>query len=972
MNLPPVQRHQRLAEVFRQVCDSPSESREELLRSACGGDEELRRDVHRLLSHDSSALISPRDDAGERLQQLFAPTEPDSPPDIKGFRITGELGRGGMGVVYLAEQACPRREVALKVIRSSASSPGLIRRLMREADVLARLKHPGIASVLESGTFSSPRGGVQPFFVMDVVRGEPITNYVQTHGSSVHERLRLLAQVCDAVQHAHAKGVIHRDLKPANVLVTESGDPKVLDFGVARLIGAHEGDAKTQTNPGQLVGTVQYMSPEQATGDDAELDTRSDVYSLGLILYEMLAEVPAQNVENKPLFEALKVIREGRPRPLGNVARNLRGDTATVVAKALAKGVSERYQSALELGADLRRIIAQQPISARPPTLTYVLAKIIRRNRTLASFAGAAVILIMVSAVAIIWLWRTSVRGVARLSAEQRYVLGIFGGADRVAAEVPNSMKALLDRAVEGAHASLSDTPLAEADLLVAFGLGYASIGHYEAGAVQLEKAYRIRSEVVGPTSDESLDALEDWGRVQAEFVAAIDTERPRYLVRMEGLVRDRTVGSGEDHPKTLRALGVLAKAESLPRANRLAQAHAIFVDLLPKLQVVFGSDSKIVFSTMCDFVDTLSREGHYGQALTALEEVMKLQREKHGETSPEVIGAQMRRGVLIGEQRRSDASAQVLEEVVRLADGHLSEDHFLRWDAHHHLGRARTLVGQLQLAEPHLRMAFEMSHKQFYPRYNNTLTALVNCLDLQEKWSEAESLLQLFWREHVGSWERYPDYQGAYLATLSRFACEQGRLDEAELLLSRCEALYTVPPPQRQPDGSAWALYHLAQGRIAMKRGQSGVAEALLLRGFAELAYSSTLLPTNDRQFTLFPTTGRQTGHRIIGWLVELYQATGSIDEADRWQAVDRRWACREIEGRILIHSRQFDLAEQFLVPRLNEHRLHFGDTDLRTIDAARTLVELYEAWQKPEKAAPYRQYLTGVAASVEDDLLK
>jgi WD40 repeat protein len=284
-----------------------------------------------------------------------------------------------MGTVYEAEQDNPRRTVALKVLRAGLTSDILLKRFAREAQILGRLHHPGIAPVYDAGVAE----GGQPYFAMELIAGVSLDQYAREHALDTSGRLELVARVCDAVQHAHDRGVIHRDLKPGNILVEPSGQPKVLDFGVARAadLGLTAGGGRTEA--GQLIGTLNYMSPEQASGDPAAIDPRGDVYALGVLLYELLAQRPPYRLEHLPLPAAARVIREHEPARLGVIDGRLRGDVETIVAKALAKDPSRRYASAGELAADLRRHLSHEPIRARPPSALYQLRKFARRHTAL-------------------------------------------------------------------------------------------------------------------------------------------------------------------------------------------------------------------------------------------------------------------------------------------------------------------------------------------------------------------------------------------------------------------------------------------------------------------------------------------------------------------------------------------------------------------------------------------------------------
>jgi eukaryotic-like serine/threonine-protein kinase len=378
---------QRAQEVFDRVVDLPLTEVDDAVRRECGEDAELAALVRELLTSDAQTAgfmqTSVGADLRARLVQASDAAALGLPRRLGRYRILGVLGEGGMGTVYEAEQDLPRRRVALKVMRAGLVNPELFSRFRREAELLGVLQHPGIASVYEAGNarpeYDDGPGHEQPYIAMELVKGKPLT--AAASAMNLRDNLELFARVCDAAECAHAHGIVHRDLKPSNVLVAEDGQPKVLDFGVAR---AAEGPGSTlRTETGRLIGTLAYMSPEQCGGSSGKVDRRADVYALGAILFEVLTGRTPHDLRDRPLAEAARIVRDDEPSRLGSINRSLRGDLETIANKALERDPDRRYPTAAALAADIRRYLSDEPIVARRASTLYQLRKFARRNRTL-------------------------------------------------------------------------------------------------------------------------------------------------------------------------------------------------------------------------------------------------------------------------------------------------------------------------------------------------------------------------------------------------------------------------------------------------------------------------------------------------------------------------------------------------------------------------------------------------------------
>lgn len=432
-------RYEKLVDLFERLSGMKDDDRLAELDRIGSTDPDLRRELEAFLRQDDELPAFLRtpviDDLMKRRSGAPPPTDADThvPARIGRYTVRRKLGEGGMGVVYLAEQDELKRPVAVKVVRPEAMSGHMRRRFQQEARVLGLLRHPGIAQIYEAGTAISD-GRELVFFAMEYVEGTPLTAYAESRRLSHRARLKLLAEVCDAVHHAHQKGVVHRDLKPDNILVDQAGQSKVLDFGVANATNADIKTLSIRTQPAQLVGTLPYMSPEQALGDPDAVDTRCDVYALGVMAYELLANRLPLDLRRSSIVEAARIIREVEPKRLGQVSRIFRGDIETIIAKALEKDRDRRYASAAELGADIRRFLHDEPIIARRTSTIYQLGKLARRHRGVAvGICIAALALVGGSAVA---FWQSLEARSAQRIAERRFA-DLHGFAQSVILDYP-------------------------------------------------------------------------------------------------------------------------------------------------------------------------------------------------------------------------------------------------------------------------------------------------------------------------------------------------------------------------------------------------------------------------------------------------------------------------------------------------------------------------------------------------------
>ena len=619
---------EKIKNLFGVALERGGDERSSFLREACGADTLLREEVESLLrAHDSSNGIL------ERPLNLPVLSSPES-GSIGPYQLLKKIGEGGMGQVWLAEQTGQlQRRVALKLIRWGAYDDTLLHRFQAERQSLAVMDHPSIAKVFEAGT--TPQG--QPYFVMEYVPGVPITDYCDQKKLRVRDRLQLFITICEAVQHAHQKAIIHRDLKPANILVTEVDGkpvPRIIDFGLAKAMNAVEGGDPLHTKIGSFVGTPGYMSPEQCDQSAQDIDTRTDVYSLGVVLYVLLAGQPPFDPEDwkkKPLHEMLRLVREqDPPRPSTKVSargnrssvaaqarctepqqlvNQLRGDLDWITMKAVEKDRARRYGTPSELADDVSRYLHNKPVKARPASRWYRARKYIRRHRVGVVVVGAMAMLLVAFGIAQSVQLRKTTRERDRADRIAQFMTGIFKVAnpgERVGSTV--TARQVLDKASTEIGAGLAKDPELQARMMYTMGIAYLNLGLYSRAESLLDRSAQLSTAALGPENRQTLETRQRlaWTLFQQGKFAQAEAQQ-RALVDIESRA------FGPEDPTTIGTMGDLAT--TLDEDGHSAESEKLQRQVLEVQKRVLGPQAPHTLASMDNLATTLLHEGKLAEA---------------------------------------------------------------------------------------------------------------------------------------------------------------------------------------------------------------------------------------------------------------------------------------------------------------------------------------------------------------------
>ncbi len=810
-------RYERLCELFTATFELSAQERAAALAQRCADDPSLRDEVEAMVArHAEDAAVLGTAALGVDATALRSGVRPAA--NLEGKRISHyhlkrAIGAGGMGAVYEAVQERPRRTVAVKVMNRGLRSRSSARRFEYESQILGRLRHPGIAQVFEAGTFQENDEAV-PYFAMEYIPGaRTISQYANSTRLGTQERLELFIKVCHAVHHGHQKGVIHRDLKPANILVDGNGEPKIIDFGVARSTDSDMAVTTLQTDVGQLIGTLQYMSPEQCAADPHDLDTRSDIYSLGVVLFELLTDQLPYDVTKSPVHEAVQVVREATPIKPSTIDRTLRGDLETITLKALEKDRERRYASAIDLAQDLRRYLNHEPIQARPPSAMYHLRRFVRRNRPM-TFAAATIVLVLVGGI-VATSWQSVLADDARElavqardeEAKQRLLANDARELAVQARDEEADQRRLAEAVYEFMHHTLTAFPPGHHDITLREVLDGAAAtidGEFpDQPLVEAEVRYMIWSMYAN----------------LGEYALAEPHARQMLAIRRREL--------GAEDPQTLAGMDLLARVLQLQ--GNLAEAERLFSQVLETRRRVLDEENNLTFEVMNNLALVMYKDHRAKDAEPLLRRVVEFQRRHFGDEHTETLTSMNNLALVLSEQGKLAEAEPFYRRTLEIGrrtagnEGSISKINNLAW---HYLD-----MGKPAQAEPLFLEALELIprvHHEAHPNILLTTEGLAEALRTMDRFDEGEQLLRKTLqtiRSHYGPENATTLAAMNYLAVFLQKAEDPQKFAEAEPLLR--ESLEINRRTRGEHTATAHALHNLAMQ--LWWQGDLAAAEPLL-----------------------------------------------------------------------------------------------------------------------------------------------
>ena len=846
-------------------------------------------------------------------------SETSAGADIGPYHLLQSIGRGGMGEVWLAEQKEPvHRRVAIKLIKAGMDTREVVARFEIERQALAMMDHPAIAKVFDAGSTSQGR----PYFVMEYVTGIPITSYCDQHKLTTRQRLELFVRVCEGVQHAHQKAIIHRDLKPSNILVSEVDGkplPRIIDFGVAKAASQRLTAETMFTRAGDIVGTPGYMSPEQADLTGVDVDTRTDVYSLGVVLYELLVGALPLEFKNLTFEEVLRRLREEEaPRPstrlrtLGEqssvtaqnrgtdpakLTRQLRGDVDLITLKALEKDRSVRYTSAADLAADIRRHLKDEPILARPKSASYQLQKFARRHKALAT-GVAAVFAVLIAGIIVSTREATRARRAEQLATTERNravaekqradaesatakAVNEFLQNDLLAQASANvqaqpdtkpdpdlKVRTVLDRAAARIAGKFDRQPLVEASIRQTIGNAYRDLGLYPEAQRHMERALDLRHRFLGEGHPDTLDSMNDLAELYFEHQGKPAQAEPLLTKALE--VRRHVLG--EEHLDTLTSasnLGALYRYQ-----GKYAQAEPLFTKVLEVRRRVLGEEHPQTLDGMDDLARLYHYQGRYSQAEPLFIKLLEVRRRVLGEAHPDTLSAENSLALLYQDQGKYAMAEPLFRNVVDASRRVLGQEHPDTLTDIANLGRLYGAQGKYAQAEPLLTNVLEVRRRVLGELDPDTLISMNNLAALyreEGKYSQAEPLFSNVvdaWRRVLG--QEHPNTLIG-MSNLALIYLNEGKYAQAEPLLREALKSYQKIMP------NTWGLSNCQSMLGASLAGEKRYeeAEALLLSGYEGMLQQKASMPASR------PDRLERAGE----WIVHLYQDWGKPDKAAKWR---------------------------------------------------------------------------------------